>query len=344
MICMDKIANVGGVMIGAGYPVSVQTMFDRPLNNLGTDFAQRMTNLKLMGCDIIRFSFPDISEKDYLINAVKLCPMPVVADIHFNYRNALTAMDCGVDAVRINPGNIGPKWKTEEIIKKASDKNCAIRIGLNSGSLPLGEGDSVDIMVDSALKYISWFENKNFSNTVVSLKSSDPIQTIRANRMFRKKSSYPLHLGVTEAGTLISSCIKSTWVFGNLLSEKIGDTIRYSISGSIESEVESGSQLLQMLGLRKKRIRVVSCPTCGRKSFDTVEFLDRIGPDLSLIDKQLTIAVMGCVVNGPGEAKNADLAVCGIGHDIYIYKSGVILEKTDLSTVKDRLLKLIEEI
>lgn len=345
--------KVGDLYIGGNAPISVQTMYDIPLCKLGEDFEKRMRTLKSMGCDIVRFSYPNINEHENLYKVTSLCPMPVVADIHFDWKSAMDAMDCNVSKIRINPANIGAKWKTQEIVKKAKDKEIAIRIGLNAGSLPNTEQNietrnSVNtnikmLMVNTALEYISWFEELGFYNTVVSLKASDVNTSLEAAKEFAQKSDYPLHLGVTEAGSVVSSCVRTTWALGNLLSNGIGDTIRYSITGSIEDEVYAGVELLRTLGLRKKGIRIVSCPMCGRKSFDTQKFLKEIEPSLLSFDKDLTVAIMGCQVNGPGEAKNANIAISGIGNKVYMYKNGVLYKELDAQDAKKEFLLAITE-
>ncbi len=337
--------KVGDLYIGGTSPVSVQTMYDIPLCKLEDGFEKRMKALKAMGCDIIRFSYPNINEHESLCKVTSLCPMPVVADIHFDWHNAMDAMDCNVSKIRINPGNIGAKWKTQEIVKKAKDKQIAIRIGLNSGSLPSTEQniETTKLMVDTALEYISWFEELDFYNTVVSLKASDVNTSLKASEEFSQRSDYPIHLGVTEAGSVVSSCVRTTWALGNLLSNGIGDTLRYSITGSIEDEVHAGVELLRTLGLRKKGIKIVSCPMCGRKSFDTQKFLKEVEPSLLSFDKDLTVAIMGCQVNGPGEAKNANIAVCGIGNKVYLYKGGALYKAFDAQKAKEELLLAVEE-
>lgn len=342
---MAREVKVGSVTVGGNSPLTVQTMYDIPLSQLEENFASRMSVLKAMGCDIIRFSYPDIKDHDALKKVVDLCPMPVVADIHFDYRNALDCIDCNVAALRINPGNIGPRWKTEEIVKKASDRNIAVRIGLNGGSLPenRSEKSCANLMVDTALEYISWFENLGFYNTVVSLKSSDPDVTYEANVRFASLSDYPVHLGVTEAGSAVSSCVRTTYLLSRLLSLGIGNTIRYSITGSIEDEVTAGVELLRTMGLRKGNVRIVSCPMCGRKSFDSQAFLKEVQNDLLATGKKITVAIMGCQVNGPGEAKGADIAVSGIGNSVYLYKNGKIFSKTEYSKAKQALMNLVSE-
>ena len=340
---MTKQVKVGPLLIGGNAPVSVQTMYDIPLSKLEEKFSSRMGVLKAMGCDIIRFSYPDIKEHDSLCEVVKLCPMPVVADIHFDYKNALDAMDCGVAKIRINPGNIGERWKTEEVVRKALGKGVAIRIGLNSGSLPHEgrEKGTVNLMVDTALEYISWFENLGFYNTVVSLKASDSALSYEAAREFSKRSDYPMHLGVTEAGGVVSSCVKSTWTLGRLLEQGIGGTIRYSITGSIEDEVQAGAELLRTLGLRKGGMRIVSCPMCGRCSFNSQGFLREVEHELLATGKDICVAIMGCQVNGPGEAKGADIAVTGIGNRVYLYMNGEIYKEIDAASAREELLKAV---
>jgi len=340
---MTRQVQVGPLTIGGNAPVSVQTMYDIPLSRLEENFASRMGVLKAMGCDIIRFSYPDMREHDALRTVVELCPMPVVADIHFDYRNALDAMDCGVAKIRINPGNIGERWKTEEVVRKALDKGVAIRIGLNSGSLPRNDGKKsmVELMTDTALEYISWFENLGFHNTVVSLKASNAQLSYEAAREFASRSDYPMHLGVTEAGGVVSSCVKSTWTLGRLLEQGIGGTIRYSITGSIEDEVQAGTELLRTLGLRKGGMRIVSCPMCGRCSFNSQGFLREVEHELLATGRDICVAIMGCQVNGPGEAKGADIAVTGIGNKVYLYVDGEIYREIDAASAKEELLKAV---
>ena len=340
---MTMQVKVGPLLIGGNAPVSVQTMYDIPLSKLEEKFSSRMGVLKAMGCDIIRFSYPDVREHDALCKVVRLCPMPVVADIHFDYKNALDPMDCGVAKIRINPGNIGERWKTEEVVRKALDKGVAIRIGLNSGSLPHEgrEKGTVNLMVDTALEYISWFENLGFYNTVVSLKASDSALSYEAAREFSMRSDYPMHLGVTEAGGVVSSCVKSTWTLGRLLEQGIGGTIRYSITGSIEDEVQAGVELLRTLGLRKGGMRIVSCPMCGRCSFNSQGFLREVEHELLATGKDICVAIMGCQVNGPGEAKGADIAVTGIGNKVYLYMNGEIYKEIDAASAREELLKAV---
>jgi len=341
----DHQVMIGNTILGRGFPILIQTMYDSALpKDIGAldDLLRRIGKLNAMGCDIIRFSYPSKDDHASFAYICKHSPIPVVADIHFDYQLALDAIACGCRKIRINPGNIGSRWKVDEVVKSAKDHNTAIRIGLNSGSLPKGNDPVPILMCNTALTYLSWFEQANFTNTVVSLKASDTEVTLEANHLFASLSDYPLHLGVTEAGSVVSAITRSTWALGQLLSEGIGNTLRISITGEIETEVQAGVELLRTLGLRKKGIRVVSCPRCGRHSFDSQGFLQSIEADLLTIDKDLTVAIMGCQVNGPGEAKAADLAITGIGNSIFLYEKGVLVKKVTQQDAKAALLEAIE--
>ena len=341
----SKSALIRNLEIGSDAPVRVQTMYDSAL--VGADsgrIVERIAKLSSMGCDLIRFSF--VSEEDAPIFS-DICSrsvIPVVADIHFDHKMALMAMECGADKIRINPGNIGAKWKCEEVVRAAKDRGTAIRIGLNTGSLPKGhEGeDPVSLMVDTALSYIDDFEKWGFYNTVVSLKSSDIENSIRAARLYKSKCDYPFHLGITEAGSAVTSAVRSSWALGTLLSEGIGDTLRVSINGSIEDEVIAGVEILRVLGLRKGGVRIVACPRCGRHSFDSHGFLSRVQDRLLSLNKDIQVAIMGCSVNGPGEARNADYAVTGIGRKVFLYSKGVLLKEVDASDAEKALFEAIE--
>ena len=342
-----KIAMIKDLSIGSDSPIRVQTMYDSQIFQTDVDEVIRRINLlKAMGCDIIRFSYVSSKDKENFTKICKLSPIPVVADIHFDYKLAIEALKCGAPKIRINPGNIGPKWKSQEVIKAAKDYNAAVRIGLNSGSLPHNEKglDSASLMVDTALEYLSWFDSWNFDNTVISLKASDPEITLSANRKLSSLCDNPIHIGVTEAGGIVTSCIRSTWALGNLLKENIGDTIRVSITGSIEAEVQAAVEILRTLGLRKGGVRIVSCPRCGRHSFDSQGFLQKVENRLLSINKDITVAIMGCQVNGPGEAKNADVAITGIGNSTFIYKNGELYKKVTFEDGEKALFDLIEEI
>ena len=339
------VANVGTLAIGGDNPVRVQTMYDDSIKDTDPQLVvDRINTLAAMGCDLIRFSYVSSQDGENFRYITSRSPIPVVADIHFDYRLALEAMDNGAAKIRINPGNIGDKWKTKMVVQKALDYGKAIRIGLNTGSLPRHDKsvDDVDLMVDTALEYISDFEAWGFRNTVVSLKSSDIEKTVKAARMFKERSDYPFHLGVTEAGNVITASVRSTWALGNLLKEGIGDTIRVSINGSIEDEVLCANEILRTLGLKKGGVRIVACPRCGRHTFDSQGFLSRIQNRLYTLDKDITVAVMGCSVNGPGEAHNADFAVTGNGRKIFLYVHGQLIETIeDEREAEEKLFSLI---
>ena len=339
------VANVGTLAIGGDNPVRVQTMYDDSIKDTDPQLVvDRINTLAAMGCDLIRFSYVSSQDGENFRYITSRSPIPVVADIHFDYRLALEAMDNGAAKIRINPGNIGEKWKTKMVVQKALDYGKAIRIGLNTGSLPRHDKsvDDVDLMVDTALEYISDFEAWGFRNTVVSLKSSDIEKTVKAARMFKERSDYPFHLGVTEAGHVITASVRSTWALGNLLKEGIGDTIRVSINGSIEDEVLCANEILRTLGLKKGGVRIVACPRCGRHTFDSQGFLSRIQNRLYTLDKDITVAVMGCSVNGPGEAHNADFAVTGNGRKIFLYVHGQLIETIeDEREAEEKLFSLL---
>lgn len=339
------VANVGTLAIGGDNPVRVQTMYDDSIKDTDPQLVvDKINTLAAMGCDLIRFSYVSSQDGENFRYITSRSPIPVVADIHFDYRLALEAMDNGAAKIRINPGNIGEKWKTKMVVQKALDYGKAIRIGLNTGSLPRHDKsvDDVDLMVDTALEYISDFEAWGFRNTVVSLKSSDIEKTVKAARMFKERSDYPFHLGVTEAGNVITASVRSTWALGNLLKEGIGDTIRVSINGSIEDEVLCANEILRTLGLKKGGVRIVACPRCGRHTFDSQGFLSRIQNRLYTLDKDITVAVMGCSVNGPGEAHNADFAVTGNGRKIFLYVHGQLIETIeDEREAEEKLFSLL---
>ena len=339
------VANVGTLAIGGDNPVRVQTMYDDSIKDTDPQLVvDRLNTLAAMGCDLLRFSYVSSQDGENFRYITSRSPIPVVADIHFDYRLALEAMDNGAAKIRINPGNIGDKWKTKMVVQKALDYGKAIRIGLNTGSLPRHDKsvDDVDLMVDTALEYISDVEAWGFRNTVVSLKSSDIEKTVKAARMFKERSDYPFHLGVTEAGNVITASVRSTWALGNLLKEGIGDTIRVSINGSIEDEVLCANEILRTLGLKKGGVRIVACPRCGRHTFDSQGFLSRIQNRLYTLDKDITVAVMGCSVNGPGEAHNADFAVTGNGRKIFLYVHGQLIETIeDEREAEEKLFSLL---
>lgn len=318
---MSKIVSVGNILIGGGNPVSVQSMTNTDTRNI-KETVRQLKALEEAGVDIVRLAVLDMEAAQAIKEIKKQTKVPLIADIHFDYRLALESMKSGIDALRLNPGNIKDKEKVKEVIKEAKDRNLTIRVGVNGGSLDRAIYKEVNAqnMVKSASDHIKLMEDLNFTNIKVSLKASDIKTTIEANTLFREKFDYPIHLGVTEAGTLRSSLIKSTSALSYLLMQGIGDTIRYSITGDPVEEVMAGKMLLKFLGLRKEpTVEIISCPTCGRCQVNVEEVASFIEKHVQNIKKNITIAIMGCVVNGPGEAKHADFGVAGSADGNFIY-------------------------
>ncbi len=341
---VTKSVPVGNLYLGSDHPIAVQTMWAYGLDH--PDIESKLRAYATMGCSIIRFSYPDSSGKELFKKIIDFSPMPVVADIHFDYRLALEAIELGVAKIRLNPGNIGAKWKVEEVVKAAQGEGVALRIGLNGASLPpkMRQLDHGEAMVKLALEYLEWFEGWGFYNSVVSLKDSGPETTYRAYSEIAPLCDYPLHLGVTEAGGVVSSMARSTWVLGRLLTQGIGDTLRISISDESEYEIMGAREILRSVGLEKGGIRVVSCPRCGRSSFDSHAFLKKIENRLSQINLDLTVAIMGCQVNGPGEALHADLAITGLNDRLFFYEKGVLVEEITADKAEEVLFKRLEEL
>jgi len=322
---------VGKVILGGDWPVSVQTMWKDPLPPLGgtafEETLERIGRLSSLGCDILRFAVPDMEAAETLGALAARSPIPLVADIHFDWRIALRCMDFPVAKIRINPGNIGAVWKVEEVVAKAGDKDIPIRIGVNAGSLPEDLRDKEDraaAVVEAAEREVAAFDKLGFRNLVVSMKISEVDATIKANRLFASRHDIPLHLGVTEAGPLIAGVAKNTAALVPLLREGIGSTIRVSLSDTCESELVAGREILACAGKARKGVTIVSCPRCGRASFDSHAFTARWASRLYALPVDATVAVMGCVVNGPGEARQADLGITGAGDKVIIFRKGEI--------------------
>lgn len=323
--------------IGGNAPVSIQTMWKSPISPLGLqEIARTLAGLEQLGCDVVRFAVPDMESADALVRLSAMTAMPLVADIHFDHRLALRCLDGTVAKIRINPGNIGSEDRVRAVVEKASDKNAAIRIGVNSGSLPRDLSEKVErtregpeaLMVraaslaEAAAREVAVFDSLGFKNVVVSMKASSVRETVLCNEEFARKFDIPLHIGVTEAGPLVSGVVKSTLAFSRLLEEGIGSTVRVSLSDTMENEVIAGREILTECGKRKAGVRIVSCPRCGRNGFDVHSFVARWQRELLSLDKEITVAVMGCVVNGPGEGKHADIGITGAGDSILIFRHG----------------------
>ncbi len=342
-----KIVYVGSVPIGGSFPVSVQTMWKEPLTHISESLLLSIEELHRLGCDILRFAVPNEQSAHLLGELSRKVTIPLVADIHFNHRLALICMEYNIAKVRINPGNIGAKWKVKEVIGKAIDKNIPIRVGVNGGSLPPRLRENKDIagaMVQAAEEEINILESLQFQDVIVSLKSSDVQTTVEANENFASNYTYPLHLGITEAGPLLAGLIKNGIGISRLLRKGLGSTIRVSLSDSCEKEIIAGREILSAENKLKSGIKIISCPRCGRASFDVHSFIQTLEHFLYTIDIDVTVAVMGCVVNGPGEARHADIGISGSNNGAVIFKKGKIVRKVNVDNATEEFRKELEDI
>lgn len=335
--------NIGPVRVGGGSPVSVQSMTNTDTRDVDSTVAQ-IRDLAAAGCEIVRVAVPDREAAEALKGIKRQVVIPLIADIHFDYRLALAALEAGVDGLRINPGNIGGREKVRAVVDACRDKHVPIRIGVNAGSLEKDllqsyGGPTAEAMVESAWRHIRILEELNYREIKVSLKSSDVSLMIAAYKMLADKSNYPLHVGVTESGTVQSGTIKSAVGIGALLAMGIGDTIRVSLTGHPVHEVRVGYEILKALGLRQRGIELISCPTCGRTQLDIISIAQRVEALLSKVDKPLKVAVMGCVVNGPGEASHADVGIAGGKGEGLIFRKGRILRKVPEERLVDELVR-----
>ena len=341
-----KEINVGSIKVGGKNPISVQSM----TNTLTTDVKatiKQINQIQMEGADIVRVSCPDESSTKALKEIVNHVDIPIVADIHFHYKRAIEAAENGASCLRINPGNIGSVNKIKEVVKAAIDSNCSIRVGVNAGSL---EKDILEkfkepcpeALVESALRNIRILENENFDNLKISVKSSDVFLSIEAYRQLSKVSDYPLHVGITEAGGFVPGSVKSSIGLGTLLLEGIGDTIRVSLSDDPVKEVQIGNEILKSLNLRERGVKIISCPSCARQGFEVIETVKILEKRLSHIKTPITLSVIGCVVNGPGEAAMTDVGITGgkKGNNM-LYLSGVQSEKV---LTKNMIEKVVSEV
>jgi len=338
--------TVGGIAIGGGSPVTVQSMTNTNTSDIATTVSQ-IHSLEKAGCDIIRVAVPDMEAAKAVKEIKRQVSLPVVADIHFDYRLALAAIESGVDKIRLNPGNIGDKERVRAVVRACRERQIPIRIGVNSGSVsrPVLEkygGPTAEALVESALSHVEILEDQDFTDICISIKASSVPVTIESYRLMIKQRNYPLHVGVTEAGTAFHGTIKSAIGIGTLLSEGIGDTIRVSLTDRPEEEVRTGIAILRALGLRKSGIEVVSCPTCGRTKIDLIGLVGKVEDAVANIDKNLKIAVMGCVVNGPGESRDADIGITGGDGVGMIFLKGETYKRVPYEDLLDELLKLID--
>lgn len=321
--------SIGDVTIGGGNPVAVQSMTNTKTEDAGATAAQ-IHRLEQAGCDIVRVAVPTMEAAEAIAQIKRQVSVPVVADIHFDYRLAIAAVTHGADKIRINPGNIGSRERIQAVVDKCRERDIPIRVGVNSGSLEKHllekySGVTPEALVESALDQVHIIEEMGYENLVISIKSSDVLQGIRAHELIAAKTDYPLHVGITESGTVMAGSIKSAVGIGNILYQGIGDTIRVSLTGDPVEEVRAANLILKSLGLKKGGISVVSCPTCGRTQIDLIGLATRVEEMVQDFDLDIKVAVMGCVVNGPGEAREADLGIAGgIGEGLLIRKGEVI--------------------
>ena len=343
-----KVINVGKVKVGGDNPITVQTM----TNTLTTDHKSTIDQINKVteaGADIVRVSCPDSKSTEALKTIIKYVDVPLVADIHFHYKRAIEAAENGADCLRINPGNIGDIKKIAEVISAAKNNNCSIRIGVNAGSL---EKDILEkykepcpeALVDSAIRNIKIIEDMDFSNFKISVKSSDVFLSIAAYKLLSNKTNYPLHLGITEAGTYLPGSVKSSIGFGSLLLDGIGDTVRVSLSDDPIQEINVGNEILKSLNLRNRGVKIISCPSCARQAFQVIETVKQLERRLSHIKKPITLSIIGCVVNGPGEAKQTEIGITGGGKDNHmLYINGLETEKVITKDMINKIVSLVEE-
>lgn len=336
-----KVVNIGNVAIGGGNPIAIQSMTNVKTEDVEACVAQ-ILKLEEAGCEIIRCTVPNEAAAKAIAKIKKQIHIPLVADIHFDYKMAIAAMENGADKIRINPGNIGSIDKVKAVVDVAKERNIPIRVGVNSGSLEKElvakyNGVTAEGIVESALDKVHIIENLGYDNMVISIKSSDVMMCVRAHELLAGKTVYPLHVGITESGTLSSGNIKSAVGLGIILNQGIGDTIRVSLTGDPVEEIKSAKLILRTLGLRKGGIEVVSCPTCGRTRIDLIGLANKVENMVSGIPLDIKVAVMGCAVNGPGEAKEADIGIAGGDGEGLLIKKGEIVRKMPESELLDAL-------
>lgn len=341
----SKELYIGNVKIGNNSPISVQSMCNTDTRDINAT-SRQIQELADAGCEIVRLAVLNKEAGEAIKDLVKISPVPLIADIHFDYRLAIQCINNGIAALRLNPGNIGKRENVEKVVTLAKQQQIPIRIGVNAGSLEK-ELKEKDIplhkkMVESAMKHIQILEDLDFDLIKVSLKSSDVLTTIEAYQLMAQKVNYPLHLGVTEAGTLKAGLVKSSVGLGTLLSQGIGDTIRVSLTENPVEEVYAGYEILKSLGLRQKGVNFVSCPTCGRTQIDLIGLAKQVEERFKNLEANITIATMGCAVNGPGEASHADFGIAGGIGEGYVFKKGEIVAKVPESELLDKLEEIIK--
>lgn len=343
-----KVVQIGDRKIGGGNPIAIQSMTNTKTEDIDVTVKQILA-LEKAGCDIIRCAVPTMEAAKALAKIKQQIHIPLVADIHFDYRLAIAAMENGADKIRINPGNIGSKERVQAVVDTAKERNIPIRVGVNSGSLEKEIVEkygqvTAEGLVESALDKVAMIEEMGYDNLVISIKSSDVLMCIKAHELIAKQTNYPLHVGVTESGSLIAGNIKSAIGLGNILYQGIGDTIRVSLTGDPVEEIRSAKLILKSLGLRKGGVTVVSCPTCGRTQIDLIGLAGKVEKMVSDLDLDIKVAVMGCVVNGPGEAKEADLGIAGGKGEGLLIKKGEVIAKVPEDQLLDALKTELDKI
>ncbi|PWL70158.1 MAG: 4-hydroxy-3-methylbut-2-en-1-yl diphosphate synthase [Clostridiaceae bacterium] len=343
-----KVVQIGDRKIGGGNPIAIQSMTNTKTEDIDATVKQILA-LEKAGCDIIRCAVPTMEAAKALAKVKQQIHIPLVADIHFDYRLAIAAMENGADKIRINPGNIGSKERVQAVVDTAKERNIPIRVGVNSGSLEKEIVEkygqvTAEGLVESALDKVAMIEEMGYDNLVISIKSSDVLMCIKAHELIAKQTNYPLHVGVTESGSLIAGNIKSAIGLGNILYQGIGDTIRVSLTGEPVEEIRSAKLILKSLGLRKGGVTVVSCPTCGRTQIDLIGLAGKVEKMVSDLDLDIKVAVMGCVVNGPGEAKEADLGIAGGKGEGLLIKKGEVIAKVPEDQLLDALKTELDKI
>ncbi|MBD1150069.1 flavodoxin-dependent (E)-4-hydroxy-3-methylbut-2-enyl-diphosphate synthase [Pelagibacterales bacterium SAG-MED29] len=343
-----KKIKVGNVSVGGDSQISVQSMTNTLTTNV-KDTIKQIHSLEEAGADIVRVSCPDEGSTKALKDIVKEVRTPIVADIHFHYKRAIEAAKMGASCLRINPGNIGSSDRVLEVVKAAKDNNCSIRIGVNAGSLDKTllekyKEPCPDALVESAMYNVKLLEDNDFFNFKISVKSSDVFLTVKSYKKLSNVCDYPLHLGITEAGGLLTGSIRSSIGIGQLLMEGIGDTIRVSLSSDPVDEIKSGYEILKSLGIRARGVNIISCPSCARQAFPVIETVKLLEKKLAHIKKPISLSIIGCVVNGPGEASQTEIGLTGGGQDNnLLYLSGVPHTKVPSSEIIDKIVKLVEE-
>lgn len=343
-----KEINVGNVKIGGDNPITVQTMTNTLTTNVKETIKQ-INDCAEEGAELVRVSCPDEESTNSLKEIVKGSKVPIIADIHFHYKRAIEAAKSGAKCLRINPGNIGQKEKIKQVIAAAKDYDCALRIGVNAGSLEKDilekyKGPCPDALVESAMRNIKIIENEDFFNFKVSVKSSDVFLSIASYRLLSTKTNYPLHLGVTESGSFVPGSVKTSIGLGSLLMEGIGDTVRVSLSDDPIQEVKIGNEILKSLNLRNRGVKIISCPSCARQGFEVIDVVKKLEEKLSHIKTPLTLSIIGCVVNGPGEAASTDIGITGGGKDSnMLYLNGVQKEKLKNDEIISKVVALVEK-